>query len=421
MKQSKFFTLAITALFSMATLSSCSSNDNSEKDSNGETETPDYTLTGSITSDKVLEKDQTYILSGDYTVKSGATLKIPAGVRIVARNDAAIDYIMVEKGGKIEAIGTETDPIIMTAEVQEPGAWGGLHICGDAQINITGGTATSEIGDSPYGGSNDADNSGILKYVIIKYAGQKLDEEHEANGFSFYGVGNGTTVDYVAAISGNDDGYEFFGGDVNLRHALSINNSDDSFDWTEGWRGKAQFLVAYQEDPETLNYDCDRLMECDNYSKGITNIPVAHPIIANVTFVGNNSAAKSSGITFRAGTQISLYNAIVTGKENIINVETEPTRTALKDGTSILNHIFAKGNFVEKIEAGKPAIYTEALFLATENNNTLTAALALSDNGSGKFVGTEAGGNDLSADSFFTSTDYSGAVKSTEDWTSFIK
>lgn len=420
MKRSKFFRLVITALLSVGTLSSCSNNDTPEKTTNGETDTNLYTLTGSITSNKTLEVNKTYSLSGDYTVKSGAILKIPAGVNIIAKSDASIDYIMVEKGGKIEAIGTEENPIIMTAEEERAGAWGGLHVCGDAQINITGGSATSEIGDSPYGGSNDSDNSGIIKYVIIKYAGQKLDEEHEANGFSFYGVGNGTTVDYVAAISGNDDGYEFFGGDVNIKHAISLNNSDDSFDWTEGWRGKAQFLVAYQEDPMTLNYDCDRLMECDNYSKGIINIPIAHPVIANVTFVGNNSSDKTSGITFRAGTQISLYNAIVTGKDNIMNVETVPTRTALENGTSILNHIFANGVFVEKIGHGEMPIYTQALFIASENNNTLTATITLSDTGNGEYVGIEAGGTDLSADSFFTSTDYSGAVKRNEDWTSFI-
>ena len=90
MKQIKLFTLTMIALLSMATGSSCSSNDTPDENSNGGTETPDYTLTGSITSDKILEKDQTYILSGDYTVKSGATLKIPAGVTIVAKNDAAV-------------------------------------------------------------------------------------------------------------------------------------------------------------------------------------------------------------------------------------------------------------------------------------------------------------------------------------------
>ena len=418
MKKNILGTFAMSALLTMTILSSCSKKDTPTQTNQDGTA---YTLTGSITADKVLEEGQTYILSGDYTVKSGAVLRIPAGVKIVAKNDATIDYIMVEKGGKIEAIGTADAPIVMTSEVENPGSWGGLHICGNAQINITGGTATSEIGDSPYGGNDDTDNSGILKYVIIKNAGQKLDEEHEANGFSFYGVGSGTTVDYVAAIGGNDDGYEFFGGAVNLKHAISINNSDDSFDWTEGWRGKAQFLVAYQEAAATLTYDCDRLMECDNYSKGITNIPVAHPTIGNVTFVGNNSTAKTSGVTFRAGTQISLYNAIITGKEQIINVETTPTKTALQDGTSILNYIHAKGSFVEKLVNGEAPIYTEALFLAADNHNTLTATVALTDNGSGAYVGTAAGGNDLSSDPFFTSTDYSGAVKSNADWTSFIK
>ena len=116
-----------------------------------------------------------------------------------------------------------------------------------------------------------------------------FDEEHEANGVSFYGVGNGTTVEYLQAYKGSDDGFEFFGGSVNVRYMVVTSCSDDSFDWTEGWNGKGQFLVAFQEAETTLGYDCDCLMECDSNGNNAAATPVAHPVLSNVTLVGNGS------------------------------------------------------------------------------------------------------------------------------------
>lgn len=295
-------------------------------------------LQGELTTNKTLEANKVYALSGDYIVKTGATLTIQEGVKIVAMtDDESVDYILVQQGAKIEAVGTKENPIIMTSDKKESGAWGGLHICGKAHTNAEGGTGKSEIGDAAYGGSADNDNSGTLKYIRLENTGYALDSEHEANGISFYGVGNGTTVEYVQAYNGSDDGFEFFGGSVDVKHMVVTNCSDDSYDWTEGWNGRGQFLVAYQEAEETLGFDCDCLMECDNNGKNFAAAPVACPTLANLTLIGNGG--EKQGVRLRAGTQVKMYNALITGKGKCLTTETTETEKALVDGTSVLNYV----------------------------------------------------------------------------------
>lgn len=295
-------------------------------------------LKGELTANKTLLKDKVYALSGEYIVKTGATLTIEEGVKIVAMtNDESVDYILVQQGAKIEAVGTKENPIIMTSDRKEFGAWGGLHICGKAHTNAENGEGTSEIGNAAYGGSADNDNSGTLKYIRLENTGYALDSEHEANGISFYGVGNGTTVEYVQAYNGSDDGFEFFGGSVDVKHMVVTNCSDDSFDWTEGWNGRGQFLVAYQEAKETLGFDCDCLMECDNNGKNFAATPVACPTLANLTLIGNGG--EKQGVRLRAGTQVKMYNALISGKGKCLTTETTETEKALVDGTSVLNYV----------------------------------------------------------------------------------
>ena len=361
-------------------------------------------LDSDITENVTLETGKTYTLNGGVHVKSGATLTIQPGVTIVAQHDETVDYILIEQGAKIDAQGTAAQPIVMTSEKKEAGAWGGLHICGYAHTN--NGSGKSEIGNAPYGGNNDADNSGTLKYIRLEYTGYAFDEEHEANGVSFYGVGNGTTVEHLQAYQGSDDGFEFFGGSVNVKYMVVTSCSDDSFDWTEGWNGKAQFLVAYQEGESSLGYACDCLMECDNNGTNNAATPVAHPTIANATLIGNGGDAQ--GVRLRAGTQVELYNTIITGKGKPLTVETNETENALKDGTSKLEYVAISGEL-----SSKQGIYTNADFAQATGNLTNQEF-----SWTGKYVGTLDGGKDLSADSFFTKTDYKGAVKSGDDWTS---
>ena len=383
-KNWKFATMALIAGVSLFATSCSSDEDPVNNPGDGGEDT--YVLDSDITENVTLETGKTYTLNGGVHVKSGATLTIQPGVTIVAQHDETVDYILIEQGAKIDAQGTAAQPIVMTSEKKEAGAWGGLHICGYAHTN--NGSGKSEIGNAPYGGNNDADNSGTLKYIRLEYTGYAFDEEHEANGVSFYGVGNGTTVEHLQAYQGSDDGFEFFGGSVNVKYMVVTSCSDDSFDWTEGWNGKAQFLVAYQEGESSLGYACDCLMECDNNGTNNAATPVAHPTIANATLIGNGGDAQ--GVRLRAGTQVELYNTIITGKGKPLTVETNETENALKDGTSKLEYVAISGEL-----SSKQGIYTNADFAQAAGNLTNQEF-----SWTGKYVGTLDGGKDLSADSF---------------------
>lgn len=398
---SKLLTFALMS--GMVLFASCDKNEEgSGNDLTGVLENG-ATLPNNITEDVKLTKDNSYTLVGGVHVKAGATLYIEEGVTITASDESGAPYILIEQGAKINAVGTASNPIVMTTENTVDG-WGGIHICGKAHTNVEGGNGKSEIGNAAYGGTDESDNSGVLKYIRLEYTGYALDEEHESNGVSFYGVGNGTTVEYLQAYKGKDDGFEFFGGSVNVRNLVVTSCGDDSFDWTEGWNGKAQFLVAYQEESES----CDCLMECDNNGDNNDAAPVAHPTIANITLVGNNNTEKNRGIRLREGTQVSLYNAIVTGKANALTVESDKTENALKDGTSKLEYVAISSEL-----KSEKNIYTNADFTAG-NNNLTNQSFQLTN----RFVGTVDGGKDVTTiDKFFTAAAYKGAVSTDNNWT----
>ena len=367
MKATKWKSYSLALIAGMSVLTACSSDDNNDNGGNGNNGNGNEiengtTLKGTITSDVTLTAGSTYKLSGEYIVEDGATLNIEAGVKIISIYDDIVDYILVKQGGKINAVGTSSAPIVMTSEKEEPGAWGGIHICGKAHTNAEGGKGSSEIGGATYGGNDDADNSGTLKYVHVEYSGYAFDSEHEANGITFYGVGNGTTVEYCQAYKGSDDGFEFFGGSVNVSNLVSVSCSDDSFDWTEGWNGTATNLVAYQEAEETLGYDCDCLIEADNNENNYAATPVAHPVLKNLILVGNNSAAGNRGIRLRRGTQVEIDGAKVCGKKNAVTLESEETENALLAGTSKLANMT-----VDSELRSEKNIYTNDNFVSAGN------------------------------------------------------
>lgn len=365
-------------------------------------------LTGSITEDVTLAEGKSYTLSGGFHVKAPATLTIEPGVTITAVYDDVKDYILIEQGAKINAQGTAEKPIVMTCEQKKDGSWGGLHICGRATTNVAGGTGLSEIGNATYGGNDDEDNSGILKYIRLEYTGDALDEEHESNGVTFYAVGRGTQVSYLQAYMGADDGFEWFGGTVNVSHLVVTDCSDDSFDWTEGWCGKGQFLVASQKSQDVLGYECDCLIEADNNGNDFDATPASHPVLANVTLVGNGSTESTHGARFRAGTQVELYNAIICGKTNDITVETEQTGSSLANGISKIEYVSIAAAQINAKDQDK---YLNDNFLAGEGNEA-GVSFDLTDT----YVGTIDGGKTLT-DAFFAKAAYKGAVSASDNWT----
>ncbi|MFI3265805.1 MAG: hypothetical protein R3Y15_01470 [Rikenellaceae bacterium] len=413
------FKLAMLAFGAMVALVSC---DNDDNDPNGDPNEDEYALVGGginnpITEDVTLKAGETYTLEGEYFVAAPACLTIEEGVTIIAQDGNDVAYILIEQGATIEAKGTASNPIVMTSEVQERGAWAGLHICGKAPINATAGTGVSEVGLSAYGGTTSDDNSGALEYVRIENAGYPYSTSTEANGFTFYGVGSGTKVNYIQAHNGADDGIEFFGGTVNAKYVVSSDNKDDAFDWTQGWTGKVQYLVVTQGD----GLEADQTIEGDNSKSDYAMTPVSHPTLSNITMIGYDNSSNTSGALLRNGTYFNMYNAIMTGKSsNLVidgtddgdsnSTDLNPTDTSLDNGTSEFKAVAIAGSFSNKATSPK---YGETEFIAAGNSvgNDFSSVLT-------GYVGSLAGGYDISADdSFFDATDFIGAVKTGADWT----
>ena len=384
---------ALMAALMAAGLSSCN---NTGKDP--VTDPDDYTLGGRLTEDLTLKQGETYMLESSLQVVAPATLTIEPGVTIIADESAGSDniiYILIEQGARIMAEGTASEPIVMTSENKEPGAWGGLHICGKAHTNADGET-TSEIGNAPYGGNEDNDDSGVLKYIRIEYSGLALDSEHEANGISLYGVGAGTQISYIYVVDGSDDGIEFFGGSANIDHCVvencTVENcTDDSYDWTEGWDGSAEYIIAYQSVAE-----CDCLMECDNNGDNNDATPVANPTIRYATFIGNNSTENHRGLRLREGTYVNLSNALVCGKPDPITLDTPQTVASFDNGKSSISNTVIVGELLNEEGAG----YDNAAFLADGNSSVEEMSFT------GKYVGM---------------IGESGAVSADNDWTAWIR
>lgn len=328
MKNNLFLGLAIiTMLFSCTTDDTADiiindNSDNSVTNNNNEggggTEPPvgqTIYLTGTFDTDLTLNPINTYILNGPLIMSSGTTLTIPAGMTIKATAGGANIYIAIAQGAKIQASGTPTNPIILTSNSAFPAAgdWGGLILLGKAPINsVTGSsTSTSEIGSLPYGGTLVNDNSGVIQYLRVEYSGGAADGQSENNGLSFYGVGSGTVVQYIESFEGKDDGLEFFGGTINVSYIYSINNQDDSIDWTEGYSGTLTHVYV-KHGP-----DHDKAFECDGYNTDFSNAAgyFSKPNINNVTIIGQGNTAGTEAIRLRAGTQGIFNNILIQGFE----------------------------------------------------------------------------------------------------------
>ncbi|MBL9202306.1 MAG: hypothetical protein JNL39_17485 [Opitutaceae bacterium] len=284
----------------------------------------DVTVNANITSSRTWTKNNTYILDGRVFVTDGVTLTIEPGTVIKGKVRAAQDAsaLVIARGGKINASGTAAEPIIFTAEADnlngnlgqsDRGLWGGVVILGRARTNTASGSGniegiptTEPLGI--YGGTNDADDSGIFRYVSIRHAGSLLGPNNELNGLTMGAVGSGTVIEYVEVFANADDGFEWFGGTVNCKYLVSAFNDDDGFDWDEGYRGKLQFLFLIQ-DPSVGN----QAFESDGGTTPEDGTPYAMPTVYNVTAIGSGATSTNTlsiGPIFRDNTGGKVYNSI---------------------------------------------------------------------------------------------------------------
>jgi len=374
-------------------------------------------ISGDITVNHTLDGASKWLLSGGVFVKSGATLTIEAGTTVYAANDGTTPFLSIQQGGKINACGTAASPIVFTPVVDAPtpGSWGGIILNGYAPIN-TGTTAEGEGGTGIYGGDNTTDNSGTMCYVRVEYAGKILGTDNELNGFSFNGCGSGTTLSYLQAYKGSDDGFEFFGGTVSLKYAVSSGNQDDSFDWTHGWSGNGQFWVANQG-----TVGGDRGIEADNNGDNNAAAPYSNPSIANITLIGaDDGDASNQGIKLREGTKANFLNVLITGfPKRGCEVEHDITLGNMDAGSlTFKNAIIDNVNpFKFTTSAGVDASGI-ANFQEVGNNNSTATDGSLTGFLSG-YIGTTATGaaNPTSLGAWFDNANYIGAVSTGADWT----
>jgi hypothetical protein len=432
------------------------------------------TVTQDITTNTTWTAANKYRLSGFIHVQNGATLTIEPGTIIEGNFDVVGSSLFVMRGARIMANGTASQPIVFTSSrpvgQRQAGDWGGLILLGNGIINraapvILEGTGTPAATNPQIdyaGGTNNADNSGILRYVRVEFAGYATAPDQELNTFTFAAIGSGTQMDHLESLNGLDDAFEFFGGAVDAKYLVSYNSGDDHFDMSEGYVGRLQYLIAYQNvavvprplagntstDPQGIENDGCAGTNCTN---GQNSLPLTIPLVANFTLVGppagvNETGSGLVGMMLRRGTggyyvngvvarwgraAISLRDQTTLDREaagdlilrNIHVAETGATFQAAS-GTTVQGTVDLTANAIDVAASGTAA----ALFSALPATPTATAQLdwmpaanaAIRTGGLTTFpaaVATKAG-------SFVTGTAFRGAVdpagaKWWEGWTNY--
>jgi len=405
---------------------------------------------GKITKDTHWTSDKVYRLRGYVYVDNNATLTIDAGTKIVSNKDSS-GVLIIYKGSKINAAGTADKPIVFTSNEtdKKPGDFGGVVIAGLATGN--GNHAVLEGGvdgdHQAFGGTNDADNSGVLQYVRIEYAGKAVNPGDEVNGLSMYTVGSGTTVDHIQIVRGLDDAFEFFGGAFNAKYLIAYNCADDDFDFDDGFHGKIQFAVSVKDPAFTDNKgtsgDISNNFEFDNTTdaKGYMLTPNTFPLMSNFTAIGPNNAAGTSAdygnnARFRRGAKFILANSVVMGGQRAgIVIDNDVTAGYYKTGISgVKNTLIASFGANYKVDKLIDATVLDAAGLKAlvegrdgSQSFTDAAAIGLTDpfnnaspnllpkTGSPALAGAKFEGS--IGDAFFTKVAYLGAIDPASDWT----
>lgn len=430
-------------------------------------------VTADISSNTTWTRGNIYKLVGFRKVASGATLTIESGTKVVGDFATVGSSLFVLRGARIIADGTAALPIVFTSSqadgARQPGDWGGLIIIGNGIISRSGtvnieGTGTSA--DNPLvaysGGTNNADNSGTLRYVRVEYAGYGPAQDTELNAFTLAAIGSGTTLDYLQALNGLDDSFEIFGGALDAKHLVSYESGDDHFDMSEGYAGRLQFLIAFQSrvltprpgagntssDPQGIENDGCSGSGCD---LAFNSTPFTTPVVANFTMVGTGPgvvpAAGGYGAVLRRGTGGHYINGIfarwqtggigyrdadtkareTAGLLSIKNVLIAETPLALQAGQQTYDLagnavIFDQPTTAASMFTLLPASPTTASTTAASFDWSLTAAAAARTGGLTAFTGdllTRAG-------AFVAGTAYRGAAdpagpKWWEGWTSYTR
>lgn len=446
------------------------------------TENPDGKVLGNGDQEFVFKgtvtlKEAVYEMRGWIYVGDGATLTIEPGTVIKGDKDSQ-SALIVEPGGKLIAEGRPDAPIVFTSEQpkgqRKPGDWGGLILCGRAKNNQ--GVLAQQIEGGPrtkHGGDDDSDNSGILRYVRIEFAGYPFQKDKEINGLTLGSVGRGTTIDHVQVSYSNDDSYEWFGGSVNCKYLVAYNGWDDEFDTDNGFSGKVQFCLSVR-DPRIADNSQSNGFESDNCADGSTVEPYTSAVFSNVTFIGpmgrdsafgndpdyinggkynpNNGSALGrfqAAMQIRRSSRLSCFNSLAIGYPVGLIVDGEKGNTveSAKEGKFSLENVWFAGMGIVGSDANKvyddvlydaaakavvdegKESYSSTFFKSQKGNKVLSSVeeLALSDHkgigvnylpSSGSELLTAASFDNESLGSGFDKVSYIGAFGADDDWLS---
>lgn len=386
-----------------------------------------------ITSNTHLTNNYSYLVNGtvfigNNTVTDPASkiaLTIDAGTVVFAPNGQ--NTLVIDKSAKIFSNGTPANPVVMTTEADNEfggsgvnpkttrSTWGGLVINGAATVNTSSGTAEGEGSTGTYGGTNDADDSGMVTYTQIRYAGWPITPENELNSLALQGVGNKTILDYIHIHNGGDDSIEFFGGTVNAKHLLLTGDDDDSLDWTQGYRGMLQHIMIVKT--STGGEGC---IEADNLSSNNDASPRARPIIANLTCIG--SATADRGARLRAGTGIYLTDSVFTSTPGeCFIIDGAATFAAAHNGSNFTGELTVRNTYVDTgcgMSEGNGSTFTTDDWFAAGIGNAFGTVDLGGPWGWANGSTINARPANTPANPFFDKVDYIGAIKDqSSDWT----
>ncbi|MEY4334870.1 MAG: hypothetical protein RLZZ196_3620 [Bacteroidota bacterium] len=362
------------------------------------------TLSGRITKDTTLYAKDFNYLSGIVYITKGVTLTVEAGAKVMGKfSGADVSALVICRGAKIIAKGTVDKPIVFTSSSANPqsGDWGGIILCGTAPINTSftvngasiqglyqveggidnaNGDGLAGAGDAAFPTVNPADNSGILQYVRIEYAGYAYQPDKEVNSLTMAAVGSGTTIDHVQASFGKDDSFEWFGGTVNCKYLISFKGQDDDFDTDNGYSGYVQFGIAVR-DSAIADISKSEAFESDNNATGTTATPKTSAVFSNMTVIGPRATLDNKGNTlFLAGAQIrrnsgiSIQNSVFIGWPIALLIDAglgNPTDKNISDSTIRFKNNTLAGNSVNvkyTASASAPTGATDATILNWVSN-----------------------------------------------------
>ena len=308
-------------------------------------------------------KDKIYRLKGyvrvgeeavSGTVTKVGVLTIQPGTVIIG-DKATKGTLVVQRGSKLIAEGTATEPIVFTSGEgigsRSPGDWGGVVICGKAPNNLTG-IAELEGGYKGFhGGTVADDNSGSLKYVRIEYAGIPLNPNQEINSLTMGSVGSGTKLEYIMASFGLDDSFEWFGGTVNGKYLIAYKGTDDDFDMDNGFSGTLQFGLGYR-DGNLADVSGSNGFEIDNDAAGSNLTPFTSATLVNFSIIGAKGTSSDyldanfqNGAQLRRNAKVKVYNTFITGYPAGLYIDSQrgAAKTNAANGELIVKNVVIAG------------------------------------------------------------------------------